>query len=568
MIKRAWILGSIVLLALVVAIPFAVSAQSSSAEKLTVTVPNGGEAWEVGTSNSITWKPYGYDPDINPSGDVEAYLERKLGFFYLPVGKIMPSGKASIHWEGEIDSYGNYPKPGKGYSIRIKNTKTGETDRSDKTFTLTPRTVDLKVNRSNGPVKLSDGQQVTLSWTTTGEFKDCIAHGVRSTPTDESYQIHNLPTKGSTKGYYRADYGPIYLSCEKEDGSNRSDFVAVKSSATTQGNASVTVTQPNGGERLRTDQPVFITYTGENLRSASIALYKNDQFFKWIAKDITPERDGAKGTGYSYGWNGVEESFAQAGEVFKIYITASPARGKGYVDDKSDAPFRFVSQSLPVPAPSCVLTFSPDPRRTTFVRGDEITIQWTSANADYVILPEGDKGDANGKETYELATTRKFTYTFVGAGGETVCGQTIEVDDAGQDSISIVDFTATPNTIFSKRSVTLAWTTENADSCELYQSKVSGSTSVAVNGSKSVTIADTTTFKLKCKNSDLSVEDSVTVMKAEYNTTPTTETDSSGTGGTKTDTNIETETRCVKWYCQLEAAVGTAVSGLKSLFSW
>ncbi len=564
---RSWFTGSIlVLLALALLAPSALAADATG--KLTLTAPNNGESWEVGTSHSITWEPYGYDPDINPSSDVVAYLEKRLPLFYLPVGKIIPSGKASIHWEGEIDEYGKYPNPGK-YYLRIKNTKTGETDRSDKAITLTPRSVDLKVNRSNGPVRLKNDQLVTLSWSTLGsDFTSCSLHGVRASLSENSTQIEGLKTSGSMKGYYWPDYGSIFIVCEKSDGTTRNDTVRVKSNGAPQAEPKITIEEPNGGESVSLVTPITVGYEAESVSTVSIALYKNDKFYKWIVTDTVPG-NSSKGGPFHYYWTETEQGLESAGQVFKIYVTGKTSSGKGYVDDKSDKPFRFVSQSSPsVSAPSCVLTFSPDPAKTIFIAGDEITIQWTSANANYAILPGGDKGDANGRETYELSSTKTFTYKFVGPGGETTCSKTITVDDAGQESISIVDFTATPNTIFSKQSVTLAWTTENADSCQLFQSKMSGSTSVATNGSKSVTIADTTTFKLRCKNSDLTVENSITVTKAEYNTTqPSTEPDSTDT---ETPIKSETEDTCqTRWYtCQLDAAVTSAIAGLKGLFGW
>src|SRR3989344_2124906 len=76
---------------------------------ITVTAPNGGEVWELGITNTITWTPYGYAPDVNPAKDVTAYLEKKVGTEYKTIGTVMPQGMASIHWSGEIaeiDTYG------------------------------------------------------------------------------------------------------------------------------------------------------------------------------------------------------------------------------------------------------------------------------------------------------------------------------------------------------------------------------------------------------------------------------------------------------------------------------
>jgi len=115
---------------------------------IVVTSPNGGEQWEEGTLNSVTWHPYGYNPDINPAKDVTAYLETKnTDGTFSTVGKVEEGGKASIHWyAGELDSatQGGLSAPPGSYFIRLVNNATGATDRSDAPFTLLQRSTDIK----------------------------------------------------------------------------------------------------------------------------------------------------------------------------------------------------------------------------------------------------------------------------------------------------------------------------------------------------------------------------------------------------------------------------------------
>ncbi len=138
-----------------------------------VTAPNGGERWEMGVLNTVTWTPYQYNPDINPAKDVTANLEVKYrDGSYTTVGKVQESGKASIHWiTGELDSAtqgGKFADPNHTYYIRVVNNVTGAWDRSDESFTLLPKPVDLKVNGSDGPITATAGVPLRASWTANG----------------------------------------------------------------------------------------------------------------------------------------------------------------------------------------------------------------------------------------------------------------------------------------------------------------------------------------------------------------------------------------------------------------
>lgn len=309
---------------------------------ITVTAPNGGEQWELGTMNTITWSPYGYNPDINPSRDVKAYLERKDGTSYVPVGTILPSGKASIHWETDINSYGTRPAPG-SYYVRIVNTVTGQSDRSDAPFTLYAKSVDLKLNGSDGPVSVDLTRPVTLSWTTTNVAR-CELHNAYPDATRQR-QVGAVPLAG-TMDVYISSSGPT-LYCYRSDGSARYDSVLVSTQSSP---AMVQVLSPNGGEQVVVGNPHTIAWQAQNALNPSIALYRNDQWVKWIVKSLP-------GAQTSYAWTPtLDEAEAVApwlGSVYKIYVTAEKSDGTGYVDDKSDGTFTFVS--APVKPPACPL---------------------------------------------------------------------------------------------------------------------------------------------------------------------------------------------------------------------
>ena len=319
---------------------------------ITVTVPNGGESWEIGMLNTVTWKPYGYNPDVNPARDVTAYLEVKnADGSFKTLGKVQESGKASIHWPtGELNSLtagGNYASAGNGYYIKIVNNKTGASDRSDNPFTLVAKPVDLKINGSDGPVTVSQNQPVTLSWSVSS-VERCEIHNAYK-DARRTTQIGSVPLSGQMVAYLHPDlsWGPT-LYCYRKDGSSVYDSVK-RTSVTNNTSSIVKLISPNGGEILNATQLVKVNYNAQGISTISVALYKNDMWKAWIVKDVniqTREKVSVEFTpseiiqGLGQGDN--------KGDLFKIYITGKKADGTGYIDDKSDQAFQFESGAVSV----------------------------------------------------------------------------------------------------------------------------------------------------------------------------------------------------------------------------
>ena len=324
---------------------------------ITVTAPNGGEQWEIGQLNTITWSPYSYAPTtVNGANDVSVYLERKdencSGDCFSSVGRVMDTGKASLHTYFNLNDYNTWAQPGR-YYVRAVNNKTGASDLSDAPFTLLPRPVDLKVNGSDGPLVIYDNQLLELKWRTTG-MKECVIEGaLRSSPNGERLPPFFVDVNG-TKSLYAYVYSGsdyynhnIHFTCWTLDGSRTvSDIIFFNVQANTE--VSLRVTSPNGGESIAaTDATqVKIAWRMDGISTPlSIALYKNDQWLFWIEKNVYLDKS-TDGT-YSYTWvpnakGPVLPKLVLGGNPgYKIYITGQKADGTGYVDDKSDAPFSF-----------------------------------------------------------------------------------------------------------------------------------------------------------------------------------------------------------------------------------
>lgn len=323
---------------------------------ITVLTPNGGEQWDEGVLNTVTWSPYSYDSgsnsrkDVNPARDVTAYLEKKDdGGNFITLGKVQESGKASIHWRtGELNSAsrgGDFALPSDGYYIRVVNNKTGATDRSDKSFTLLPKPIKIKVNGKENWVEVPTVKTpITVSWETTPGVSACQLSGMKGI----SFSTIQ-PGKGSVTGlmtYEKYEGGVSYgveLQCVK-NGNQIRENARFSVTSIPQEEASLKITSPNGGEKIDPKGSVKINFDYTGLKSYSVALYKNDQWKHWIEKDAQLAGNNTQ----MLTWQSPEDMLIglgqgdNAGAIFKIYVTGQRADGQGYIEDKSDAPFSFI----------------------------------------------------------------------------------------------------------------------------------------------------------------------------------------------------------------------------------
>ena len=322
---------------------FKISVSASTSSSITILSPNGGEVWQLGSMHTVLWAPYDPNIGVNSTAQVSAYLEKFDGSSYITVGRIIEAGKASIHWIGELDRYGNYSAPGQ-YYVRVTNSQTGQSDRSDKPFTLVANNTlkaDLKVAGSDGPVTLkSGGGDYTVSWASSAEV--CSIYN--STAFGSEAQIDNLAQAGDrTIRIYDGAYteAAINLTCtsRKDIEGTAYDNVRIMPSGVAQ--SSVTIVSPNGGENLNYSGTHTITWkTSSDIYRVAIALYKNDSFFNWIAFDLPSYGSG------TYQWQpSFTLSSANVGSgIFKIYMIGYKTAG-GTAEDKSDNPFSILGQA-------------------------------------------------------------------------------------------------------------------------------------------------------------------------------------------------------------------------------
>jgi len=129
---------------------------------------------------------------------------------------------------------------------------------------------------------------------------------------------------------------------------------------------------------------------------------------------------------------------------------------------------------------------------TSIASGGSSTLTWTSTNAASATL-NGAAVQVNGSQTVSPTATTTYTFIATSSSGATAQAQaTVTVGSSGPPAAGIV---ANPTLIAPGGNSTLTWTTNNAVSADL------NGTTVALNGSQTVSPTVTTTYRITAKNS-------------------------------------------------------------------
>lgn len=226
---------------------------------ITLLSPNGFEQWQIRSQHTISWSP---EPH---STNIDAYLERKEGSNFVNVGKVIPVGKGSIIWDGEINAIGNYATPG-SYYIRIVDRVTGATDRSDQPFMVLKagEAIGVSIDSVNGkkPTETlfngpalsisANDQSVQLSWTSKQTTRSCSATVYNGYDTGKLTYVTNLPASGTVSvklpGGIAGQYYIASITCVDSTGSGNigDDFVYLMITAVAS-QPSVTIVSPTSG---------------------------------------------------------------------------------------------------------------------------------------------------------------------------------------------------------------------------------------------------------------------------------------------------------------------------------
>jgi hypothetical protein len=245
---------------------------------ITVMVPNGGESWSLGSTQTITWTD-------NITENVTIRLLKGTAVVATIANNTPSDG--SFDW-----TIPTTLTAGSDYKVRIQSVTTSTLrDDSDNFFTLTGAAASITVTVPNGGESWSLGSTQTITWTdnitenvTIRLLKGTavVATIVSNTPSDGSHSW-TIPTTLTAGSDYKVRIQSVTTSTLRDDSDN---FFTLTGAA-----ASITVTVPNGGESWVLGSTQTITWTDNITENVNIRLLKGTATVATIASN-TPS-DGS-----------------------------------------------------------------------------------------------------------------------------------------------------------------------------------------------------------------------------------------------------------------------------------
>jgi YD repeat-containing protein len=306
---------------------------------LTITSPNGGEKWKVGTKQTINWKYTG-----NPGGTVKIELLKgpAVDSVISSGTSIGSNGLGSYSWNIPYSKAG-----GSDYWVRVTSTTNGiYTDTSDDHFAIIPSSIT--VTAPDGDEWWLAGTKQTISWKYTGNPGSMVKIELLKGTAVDSVINAGSPIGSGGLGSYSWDISP-----NQSEGWN----YRVRVTSTTNGiytdtsdydftikPSSLWVTTPNGGEwwQAGAKQTISWKYTGNPGSMVKIELLKGTAVDSILSAG-TPI--GSSGLG-SYSWD--VPSNQSEGRDYQIRVSTT----NGIYTDTSDNFFNIKPISITVSSPS------------------------------------------------------------------------------------------------------------------------------------------------------------------------------------------------------------------------
>jgi len=329
--------------------------------EIILTVPNGGEVWEAGTSESIEWENFGdTGAEVNISYTINDALpviitssEPNTGFYsWDPIPEVN-SDKVKMRVESV-----NFP---------------GIFDDSDDYFSIitTVQPEIIVTSPNGGEVWYVDGSE-DITWDSIGDVGDTV---------EIKYSVGpNLPVtleaEAPNTGTYTWDPIPnlnsdeilVYVISDDDPGVNdQSDnYFTIEPEF----NPSITVVTPNGGEEWELGSAQTIEWTSQDITGQIKITYTPGDMEPPVTIEAAIDNTG------SYVWDPVE---ALISDTTRILISSVDSPG---IIDASDEWFSIVESTTPI-----IHVVTPNGGEE-WSAGSDHTIEWTSENITGQVMIE------------------------------------------------------------------------------------------------------------------------------------------------------------------------------------
>jgi hypothetical protein len=226
---------------------------------ITVTSPNGGEAWQIGTQHSISWT------SVNISSTVKIELSRNHGSSWTTLAASAPNNGSWL-WTVTAPASGTC-------LIRVTDVSGNPTDTSDGDFSIVD-IPSISVTSPNGGEAWQIGTQHSISWTSVNISSNVKIELSRNHGSSWTMLAASAPNYGS---WLWTVAGPASGTCLI-----RISDVSGNPTDTSDGDFSIvdvpviSVTSPNGGETWQIGTEQTISWTSANISSnVKIELSRN-----------------------------------------------------------------------------------------------------------------------------------------------------------------------------------------------------------------------------------------------------------------------------------------------------
>ncbi|MCP4152288.1 MAG: hypothetical protein GY757_31410 [bacterium] len=266
-------------------------------QTITLTAPNGGNVWEAGTTQAITWTSTGEVGNVT----VELSTTGLSGSFASIAASIANSG--SFSWTvADADS--------SQCAIRVSNADGSVADSSNAVFTIepAPEPQTITLTAPNGGELWEAGTTQAITWTSTGVVGNVT---VELSTTGLSGSFASIAASIANSGSFSwtvadADSSQCVIRVRNADGSVADSSNAVFTIEPAPADPVISVTSPNGGEIWKVGSTEPVTWSFENIDgNVDIYLYKENiqtlligtapvdsGSFSWsIPEDLTPADD-------------------------------------------------------------------------------------------------------------------------------------------------------------------------------------------------------------------------------------------------------------------------------------
>jgi len=451
-------------------------------------------------SYSLTARAYDISDNLRTSTAVSVTVDNTppvnadIASFSASPTTITAGGSSTLSWTvnagtgcsinngvGSVGLTGNQsvsPTTTTTYTLSCNGQNGGTGDTAQATVTVNPAPVNANITSfTASPNTITSGQTSTLSWSVSVGTNCSIDQSIGAVGTSGTEPVNPTTTTTYT------------LSCDGLNGGTGD---------TAQATVTVNASPVNADITSFSAAPTTIVVGQSSTLSWNVAVGQNCSIDNGVGsvgglgnQSVSPTST----TTYTLTCSGLNGG---TGDSAQATITVNPA---------------------PVNADIASFTAAP----TTIINGQSSTLSWTVNAGQNCSINQGvGSVGLSGNQSVSPTSTTTYTLTCSGLNGGSgdTAQATVTVNPAPINA-DITSFTATPSSITSGQSSTLAWSVSAGTGCSINQSVGS----VGLSGNQSVSPTSTTTYTLTCSGQYGGSGDSA---QATVTVVPPTDTDSDG----------------------------------------